>query len=264
MLFSCASSAGLKCEKFVHQSVIRHSSRVSQAAVSFVGHGFDESDVSAQGLLGVNFGCFAAAKMNVENSQESLRADFDDLRGALDDLAFGRRRLLAKSDERVAEKRHKSGDGRVHEAEQNAISRRNGQHSLAQANKTGAQFALDLQFMETYGNFERWKKIVAVDHAMTGLHIEQFDGKNIGRSAQFLLRENVGQLESFALPPGKRLVKSFELGGASALQQAKNVQVGMVFAIFSGDRRAVENERVEVIAGRAKQTFPKLFEKIFH
>jgi len=77
------------------------------------------------------------------------------------------------------------------------------------------------------------QEIAAEERAMTLLHIEQFDGKNIGGAAQLFERENQRRGVTFAPPPESHGAKFAELAAVEPAEKAQHVEVGVLVVIFA-------------------------------
>ena len=99
---------------------------------------------------------------------------------------------LAQREKRVTEQRAKGGDGLGHDGQMGLVAERSGEHGLAQAEPIGAQFAFDLEAMLAQRDIQIGEEIVAEENAMALLHVEQFDGEDVGGAMQFVESENSG------------------------------------------------------------------------
>src|SRR5579863_3106104 len=75
------------------------------------------------------------------------------------------------------------------------------QQTFTQKNQLLAKFVLQLGSMQVQRNEKPGEDIVAEQHAMTLLHVEKFDGENVGRSLHFLASEHQGCVLLLAGPP---------------------------------------------------------------
>src|SRR5690348_2604395 len=151
-----------------------HSTRSasSEAAVNLVGDAFDEGDKTLQSFRGVQIGGLAPALPNIEDRDEGIGSGADELGDVLDDFAARVGHGLPESNQSVAEQNHKGGNGGVHQADDDAIARGNGQDSLTEAKRIDAKFAFDLLLVQLHGDFQFVEEILAIEHAMAIFHVE--------------------------------------------------------------------------------------------
>ncbi len=75
---------------------------------------------------------------------------------------------------------------------------------------------------------------------MARFHVEEFDGEDVGGTLELIAGKEEWRVVAFFDPPFGDAVQGFHLGGAGALNQAEDVEVGVAFVEFAGGRGAVE------------------------
>src|SRR5271154_1619716 len=96
--------------------------------------------------------------------------------------------------------------------------------------------------MEIERDFELGKEVLAEQDAVTGFHVEEFDGEDVSGTLELIAGKEERRVVSFLNPPFGDAVQGLHLGRAGALNQADDVEVGMSFVEFAGGRGAVEGD----------------------
>ena len=141
---------------------------------------------------------------------------------------------------------------------------RGGDDGLAEAEPVGAEFALDLEAMEVERDFEVGEEVGAEEDAVAGLHVEEFDGEDVGGAIEFVAGEDEWRVIAFFDPPFGDAVEGFEVFGVGVIDEAEDVEVGLAGAEFAGGGGAVEDDGDEVCAGGGLEAGEEFFELGFH
>jgi hypothetical protein len=141
---------------------------------------------------------------------------------------------------------------------------RGGDDGLAEAEPVGAEFALDLKAMEMERDFEVGEEVGAEEDAMAGFHVEEFDGKDVGGTVEFVAGEDERGVIAFFDPPFGDGVEGFEIFGVGVIDEAEDVEVGLAGAEFAGGGGAVEDDGNEVGACGGLEAVEEFFELGFH
>jgi hypothetical protein len=126
------------------------------------------------------------------------------------------------------------------------FGRRSGDDGLAEAEPVGAEFTFDLKTMEIERDFEIGEEVGAEEDAMIGLHVEQFNGEDVGGAVELIAGEDERRVVAFFDPPRRDAVKGFEIAGVGVIDEAEDIEVGVAGAEFSCDSGAVEDDGSEV------------------
>ncbi len=97
-----------------------------------------------------------------------------------------------------------------------------------------AQFIFQLGPVQAEGIFKPVEYFIAEKQAVMMLHVEQFDGKHVGRMFQFVAGHHQRRRIFLAAPPLHYGGDCRQAGKRTLAQDAKQVQVGEVGLIFSG------------------------------
>ena len=108
------------------------------------------------------------------------------------------------------------------------------------------------------------EKVGAVEDAVTGLHVEQFDGEDVGGAVELIAGEDERWVVALFDPPFGDGVERFEIVGVGVVNKAEDVEVGLAGAEFSGGGGAVENDGDEVRACGGVEAVEEFFELGFH
>jgi hypothetical protein len=225
------------------------SSEGVEAAIDLVGYDFYEFQVGMQTPFYVYLAGFAFSFAHIQQSVEGRRVGAGESCHRGDGFALGGGHGLAQGPESVAEEGAESGDGLRHDAQVRFVTQGRGQDGLAQAQPIGAQFAFDLQAMQTQGNFKVGEEVGAEEQAVMLGDVEKLDGEDVRGFLEFIEREEQRRRIALAHPPFRGIVEMFEIFGGSAFDDAKNVQIGMSGAEFGGDGRAVKHDGFQVGLG---------------
>ena len=141
---------------------------------------------------------------------------------------------------------------------------RGGDDGLAEAEPVGAEFALDLKAMEVKRDFEVSEKVGAVENAVLRLHVEKFNGEDVGGAVQFFAGEDERGVVAFFNPPFRDGVERFEIFGVGVTDETEDVEVGLASAEFSGGGGTVEDDGHEICAGGGVKAVEEFFELGFH
>ena len=82
------------------------------------------------------------------------------------------------------------------------------------------------------------------------LHIQQLDGKHVGRMFQFFLGHDEGRRILLTTPPLHYGRDGGQPGKRSIAQDAKQVEIGEIRLVLAGCGRAVENYALKVLGPR--------------
>jgi hypothetical protein len=231
-----------------------------QAAVDFVGDGFYEEQVRAQrGFDGDGFGVeFGLAE--VEELVEGGGVGVGEFCGGGDRFAFGGGDFFAEGEDGVTEQGAESREGVGHQGEVRFFVERGGDDGLAEAEPVGAELAFDLETVEMERDFEVGEEVGAEEDAVAGLHVEEFDGEDVGGAVEFVAREDERWVVAFFDPPLGDAVERFEIFGVGVIDEAEDVEVGLAGTEFSGGGGAVEDDGDEVVAGGGLEAGDEFFE----
>jgi hypothetical protein len=141
---------------------------------------------------------------------------------------------------------------------------RGGDDGLAETEPVGAEFALDLKAVKMERDFEVGEEVGAEEDAVLGLHVEEFDGENVGGAVEFVASEDERRVVAFFDPPFGDAMEGFEIFGIGVVDEAKDVEVGLAGAEFSGGGGTVEDDGDEVLAGGGLEAVEEFFELGFH
>ena len=108
------------------------------------------------------------------------------------------------------------------------------------------------------------KEVLAEEDAVAGFHVEEFDGEDVGGTLELIAGKDERRVIAFLDPPFGDAVQGFQLGGAGALNQAEDVEVGVAFVEFAGGCGAVESDGLEIVFCRGLQAIDEFFELGFH
>jgi len=159
--------------------------------------------------------------------------------------------VFAERDEDVAQQNGHAGDGLgVNFAELRVVFGIMDEVN-AEFLQQRAEVVFDFDAMEIHGDFEACNGIGAKEDFVVLANVQQFDGENIGGMAEFFEREELRRrLFELAGPPVDDPGEASEIAGFAGIEDAEEVQVGLVFVIFAARGRAVEDDGVEIVAGR--------------
>ena len=160
------------------------------------------------------------------------------------------RRVLSKRNEHVTSEGAGAGNGFGEDQAELFFVMRGKEKLLTQFQEHGAEFVLDLDAMEIGGNVNAGKDILAEKDAMVALHIEEFDGKDVGGGAQLVFREEKRRrFELLVGPPVDGGRDAIELGCGKRDEGAHDVEIGLAFAVFAARGGAIEKDGFEIRAG---------------
>jgi hypothetical protein len=230
------------------------SSEGVEAAIDFVRHYFYELQVGVQARLYVYLAGFAFSFAHIQQGVEGRGVGARESSHCGDGFALRGGHGLAQGPKSVAEQGAERGDGLRHDAQVRFVTQGRGKDRLAQAQPIGAQFAFDLQAMQAQGNFKVGEEISAEEQAVVLGDVEKLDREDVRGFVEFIKREEQRRWIALAYPPFRGIVEMLEIFGASALDDAENVQVGMSGAEFGGDGRAVEHDGFQIGFRRGFQT----------
>jgi hypothetical protein len=108
------------------------------------------------------------------------------------------------------------------------------------------------------------EEVGAEENAMAGLHVEEFDGEDVGGTGEFVAGEDERRVIAFFDPPFGDGVEGFEIFGAGVIDEAEDVEVGLAGAEFAGGGGAVEDDGDDVGAGGGVEAVEEFFELGFH
>jgi len=180
--------------------------------------------------------------------------------GGGDGFAFCGGDFFAEGEHGVAEEGAEGGKGVGHQGEMGFFGERGGDDGLAETEPVGAEFALDLEAMEMEGDIEVGEEVRAVENAVAGFHVEEFDGEDVGGAVEFVAREDERWVVAFFDPPLGDAVERFEIFGVGVIDEAEDVEVGLAGTEFSGGGGAVEDDGDEVVAGGGLEAGEEFFE----
>ena len=164
----------------------------------------------------------------------------------------------------MTEKRAECGKGIRHQCEVGFFGERGGDDRLAETEPVGAELALDLKAVEAERDFEVAEKVGAVEDAVAGFHVEEFDGEDVGGTVEFVAGEDERWVIAFFDPPFGDGVEGFEVFCVGVIDEAEDVEVGLAGAEFAGGGGAVEDDGDEVRAGGGLEAVEEFFELRFH
>src|SRR4029077_4442858 len=118
--------------------------------------------------------------------------------------------------------------------------------------------------MQLERDLEICEKILAEKHPVVALHVEQFDRKHVGGTAQLFKGEDQRRGIALADPPFGDGVKILEIGGAGAFDHAQNVQVRVLRQELPRYGGPIEDDRAQVVVRRRFQPFYKFCKLRFH
>jgi len=184
-------------------------------------------------------------------------AEFEDggvgageLRDALIEMAAVRRNVFAECDEDVAKENSQAGDGLgVNFAELRFVFGIVDEMD-AEFLQQSAEIVFDFDAMEIHGDFEAGDGIGAKEDFMVLADVEQFNGEDVGGMAKFFESEELWRrLLELAGPPVDDAGEASQIVGLGGIEDAEDVQIGLLFVIFAARGRAVEDDGVEIVAG---------------
>ena len=102
--------------------------------------------------------------------------------------------------------------------------------------------------MQLHGNLQGRQKLVAKEHAVVMLHVEQFYREHVGGALQFFLGHHQRRGMLLAVPPIRHRRDGRKRGKRTLAENAEQVQVGEFGLIFPGGGRTEENHTLQVLA----------------
>ena len=158
--------------------------------------------------------------------------------------------VFAKRDKDVAQENGHAGDGLgVNFAELRVVFGIMDEVN-AEFLQQRAEVVFDFDAMEIHGDFEAGDRIGAKEDFVVLADVEQFNGEDVGGMAKFFESEELRRrLFELAGPPVDDAGEASEIVGLGGIEDAEDVQVGLLFVIFAARGRAVEDDGVEIVAG---------------
>jgi len=195
---------------------------------------------------------------------ESFGVGVGETCGGGDGFAFVGGHFFAEGEDGVAEEGAESRERVGHQGEVGFFGEGGGDDGLAEAEPVGAEFALDLEAVEVERDFEVGEEVGAKEDAMAGLHVEEFDGEDVGGAVEFVSREYERWVVAFFDPPFGDAVEGFEVFRVGVVDEAEDVEVGLAGTEFAGGGGAVEDDGDEVCACGWLEAVEEFFELGFH
>jgi len=192
----------------------------------------------------------AAGFADVEDGVERGGVGVGQSGGAGDDVVWSRGSVFTEGNDGVAEERENAGKRFAQDGSEFLGVAGSAEIVLTKFEDDGAEFALDLQAMKIHGDVDGGYGVFAVEDLATFLHIENFDGEDVGRMFEFFAgEEERGGFVLFDGPPMDDGSGAGEFFNGEGIENAEKVQVGVCFVEITARGRAVEDYGFEIRGG---------------
>ena len=129
---------------------------------------------------------------------------------------------------------------------------------LPQEHQLFPQFVLDLHAVQVHRDAQVFQYVLAEQHSMMPLHVEQFDGEHIHGAFQFEAGHAQWRRFFLSIPPLGGRAQGPQGFERRVPQHAEQIQVRQAGMKIAGHGRAEENDALEVGAARVLHSLHKL------
>jgi len=160
------------------------------------------------------------------------------------------RRLFIEVDERVTEQNEDAGAGVGGSSAESGFVFVSEEKVLAELEEDGAKVVFDLNAMEIHGDGDGGNDVSAEENAVVLLHVEEFNGENIGGGGE--LRGGEEKRRRFVLvfaPPLDGGGNAGKFARGEGAQNAGDVEIGVGFVEVAASGGAIENYGLEIVGG---------------